>query len=163
MQAKNNATTPFAQTTFFDPNGQVNASGILNMTGLEDVLRSRFARNDTFVFLRIDRTFGHMKVRRVPAQAVPYPPLADMVDQQVVFDHRNISGTLIGLWSPGYAGTLSSLDSTSISRATTAPRVATCSVSDRTAHPPRSIMQTVWKWHWGEVRNSQDAALAKVR
>jgi acetolactate decarboxylase len=106
-QAKDNATTPFAQVTFFDHDGYVNASGILNMTALEEVLVSEFVRSDTFVFIRIDGTFPEMKVRSVPGQALPYPPLADVVNEQVIFDHQNITGTLVGLWSPGYAGTLS--------------------------------------------------------
>ncbi len=107
VQVKGDATTPFAQVTYFDRDGYVNSSGLLNMTALEGVLESGFARNDTFVFIRIDGTFPEMKVRTVPIQVEPYPPLADVVSEQVVFDYQNVTGTLIGLWSPGYAGTLS--------------------------------------------------------
>ncbi len=107
VQVNGDATTPFAQVTFFDRDGYVNSSGLLNMTALEGVLESGFARNDTFVFIRIDGMFPEMKVRTVPIQIEPYPPLADVVSEQVVFDYQNVTGTLIGLWSPGYAGTLS--------------------------------------------------------
>jgi len=106
-QTLENATTPFAQVTFFDRDGFINATGTKNMTGLESVLISGFARNDTFVFIRIDGTFPDMTVRSVPMQTPPYPPLAAVVAEQAVFDYKNVTGTLIGLWSPSYAGTLS--------------------------------------------------------
>jgi acetolactate decarboxylase len=106
-QTEDNATIPFAQVTYFDRDGYLNASGSQNMTELEKVLGSGFASNDTFIFIRIDGTFPEMIVRSVPMQTPPYPPLADVVSEQVVFDYRNVTGTLIGLWSPSYAGTLS--------------------------------------------------------
>lgn len=106
-QANDSAATPFAQVTYFDQEEYINVTGTQNLTELEASLMSGFAREDAFVFIRIDGTFTEMKVRSVPAQSEPYPPLVDVVQEQVVFDHRDISGTLIGLWSPSYAGTLS--------------------------------------------------------
>jgi acetolactate decarboxylase len=79
--ANDSDTTPFAQVAFFDRDGYINSSGLQNKTALEDVLGSRFARNDTFVFVRIDATFPEMKVRSVPMQSPPYPPLADVVNE----------------------------------------------------------------------------------
>jgi acetolactate decarboxylase len=107
VQANGSAATPFAQVTYFDREVYVNASGLLNMTGLEATLLAGLDRTDTFVFIRIDGTFPDMIVRSVPAQSLPYPPLVDVVKEQVVFDYQNVTGTLVGLWSPSYAGTLS--------------------------------------------------------
>jgi acetolactate decarboxylase len=106
-QVEGNATTPFAQVTYFDRDGYINATGTRNMTELEGILDSGFVRNDTFVFIRIDGTFPDMTVRSVPKQTPPYPALAVVVAEQAVFDYQNVTGTLIGLWSPSYAGTLS--------------------------------------------------------
>ncbi|HEY3420622.1 MAG TPA: acetolactate decarboxylase [Methanomassiliicoccales archaeon] len=106
-RANDSATTPFAQVNYFDRDGHINATGSRNLTELEGTLLSGFVRNDTFVFIRIDGTFPEMKVRSVPAQSLPYPPLTEVVKKQAVFDYQNITGTLVGLWSPGYAGTLS--------------------------------------------------------
>jgi acetolactate decarboxylase len=107
VQANDTAATPFAQVTYFDLDGYVNVTGPENLTELEAMLLAGFDRNDTFVFIRIDGTFPEMKVRSVPAQSLPYPPLMEVVKEQAVFDHQNISGTLVGLWSPDYPGTLS--------------------------------------------------------
>jgi acetolactate decarboxylase len=107
VQVRNDATTPFAQVTFFGTDGYINASGRLNMTALEERLGSEFSQNDTFVFILIDGTFPEMRVRSVPAQTPPYPPLADVINEQAIFDYKNVSGSLVGLWSPIYAGTLS--------------------------------------------------------
>jgi acetolactate decarboxylase len=107
VQVMDNATTPFAQVTYFDRDGFINTSFPMNMTRLEAELSSGFERNDTFTFIKIDGTFPEMKVRSVPMQIPPYPSLATVVSEQVVFDYHNVTGTLIGLWSPAYAGTLS--------------------------------------------------------
>jgi acetolactate decarboxylase len=106
-KANSTAATPFAQVAYFDQDGYINVSGLQNFTGLEEKLLSGFDRNDTFVFIRIDGTFPEMKVRSVPMQSPPYLPLAEVVKEQVIFDYQNVTGTLVGLWSPGYAGTLS--------------------------------------------------------
>lgn len=52
--------------------------------------------------IRLQGTFPHLKVRSVPKQTPPYPPLNDVVSQQRVFDLRNVRGTLVGFRLPQY-------------------------------------------------------------
>ncbi len=52
--------------------------------------------------IRIDGVFEKIRVRSVPAQAPPYPPLAEAVKHQAVFDCENVQGTIVGFYMPAY-------------------------------------------------------------
>ena len=43
-----------------------------------------------------------MKVRSVPKQTKPYPPLADVTQHQAVFEYTNVTGTVLGFRCPAF-------------------------------------------------------------
>jgi acetolactate decarboxylase len=41
-----------------------------------------------------------MKVRAIPAQQKPYPALTEAAKSQSIHEYRNVSGTLVGFYTP---------------------------------------------------------------
>ncbi len=97
----NNATTPFATVTFFDPDETVLIE-TANFSEFKEILETSFPSENIFYAIRIDGTFPYVKTRSVPAQEKPYPLLVDAVANQTVFKFENASGTVVGFWSPEF-------------------------------------------------------------
>ena len=55
---------------------------------------------------KITGTFAYLKLRSIPKQNTPFPPLTSVIAQQTVFEHRDIKGTLVGYWFPDYLASL---------------------------------------------------------
>jgi acetolactate decarboxylase len=104
------APVPFAQVGRFDVDGTVRLNGSLNMSEVEAAVYSSMPSHAVFYLLRIDGTFDNVTVRSVPKQVAPYPPLADVVANQTVFHYQNVTGTMVGLWSPSASSGLSSAE-----------------------------------------------------
>lgn len=99
--------TPFASVANFD--GDSGAFDILdptNYTGLKEVISLKMAHNETFYLIVIHATFSELTVRSVPGQEVPYPPLLEVLEDQSVYYLTNVTGTLIGFYSPSFIGTI---------------------------------------------------------
>lgn len=62
-----------------------------------------------FYLLRIDGEFASVRTRSVPAQARPWPPLAEVVKQQSVFQIGPGRGTLVGFRAPPFAAGLAAV------------------------------------------------------
>jgi acetolactate decarboxylase len=103
-----NGAVPFAQVSRFDADGTVRLNGTMNMSAAEALIRSSLPSASIFYLLRIDGTFDALTVRSVPRQSTPYPPLADVIANQTVFPYQNVTGTMVGIWSPSDASGLSS-------------------------------------------------------
>lgn len=97
------ALTPFAVVTFFDTDQLIETGAVDSFADLVRLLDGKFATKNLFYALRIDGIFEFIRVRSVPAQAKPYPPLAEALKQQTVFEYNNIAGTLVGFRSPSFA------------------------------------------------------------
>ena len=52
--------------------------------------------------IRIDGTFGSLKLRSLRKQNKPYPPLAQASEEQAIFDLKNVKGSIVGFWFPQY-------------------------------------------------------------
>jgi acetolactate decarboxylase len=100
--------TPFAIVTYFTPDKEINfnASGdeSANLTLLQRYLENQMPSKNIFYAIRIDGVFDYIKTRSVPAQVKPYPTLTEAVKNQSIFEMFNQSGTMIGFWSPAFAG-----------------------------------------------------------
>jgi acetolactate decarboxylase len=96
------ALTPFAMTTFFEPDTLVNVGEKLCLTELEAFIDSLLPSRNIFYAIRIDGTFMHIKARSVPKQTSPFPRLAEAVKQQSVFEFENLDGTIVGFRLPEY-------------------------------------------------------------
>jgi len=77
------------------------------MTELTGFLDSRLPSKDLFYAIRIDGTFPYIKARSPPAQDKPYPPLADALKRQSIYEFRNVTGTAVGFYTPSSAAGLS--------------------------------------------------------
>ncbi len=116
-------TTPFANVVRFRPQThfvplaqlvpqtrpapQANApASDLNLEQVLAMLDAAAGSKNLFYAVRIDGYFPQVKVRSIPRQSRPYPPLAQAAANQRVFDLRNVRGTLVGFCFPQYAGGL---------------------------------------------------------
>ncbi|MCB0108556.1 MAG: acetolactate decarboxylase, partial [Caldilineaceae bacterium] len=102
----NTATTPFAAVTGFAADETTALHSAFTCSQLQSYLDARLPRHDVPYALRVEGRFSALTVRSVPAQQKPYPPLADALAGQVVFEKQTISGSMIGFRLPDYlAGT----------------------------------------------------------
>lgn len=95
-------TTPFAAVTRFRPDrtGLLGPAG--NLTATQERLSTYLSSTNLFAMVRADGTFDHVKVRAPRAQSKPYPDLVDATADQGVHERRNVSGTLVGTYTPPY-------------------------------------------------------------
>jgi len=100
-------TTPYAAVIDFVPeNKQVLAKGI-NKDTLEETLANQFSSKNVFQAVKIHGTFNKIKCRSVEKQEKPYPDLVDVAKDQAEFTAENITGTLVGIYTPKLFGTIS--------------------------------------------------------
>ena len=73
-----------------------------------DALRTKLdglrKRNDLPYAVVIKVKLQSVKVRSVGPYQEPFPLLSDAIKEQSVFDHREISGRLVGFWMPPFMG-----------------------------------------------------------
>lgn len=98
-----NEKTPFAATTFFDPDIVIAVDSPMNLTALQDRVQAELSSENLFHAIRVDGTFPHVVTRSVPAQERPYPRLASVTANQTVFTLENVTGTAVGFWTPALA------------------------------------------------------------
>jgi acetolactate decarboxylase len=95
-------TTPFAAVVEFE----ADQTGLLNKPMGQETLKAHIdekaPNKNLFLAIRIDGTFPTMKVRSVPKQKKPYPPLAEVAKHQTVFNYTNVTGTVIGFRCPTF-------------------------------------------------------------
>jgi acetolactate decarboxylase len=94
------AATPFAAVVHFDADRTVLLNEPLSGEDLQAKIDRIEPNQNLFHALRIDGTFPAMKVRSVPKQEKPYPPLADAVKHQAVFEYTDVTGTVLGFRCP---------------------------------------------------------------
>ena len=73
-----------------------------NYKDFQKYLSSKFPSKNWFYAIRADGHFKYIKTRSVPRQNKPYPPLAEVVKQQSIFEEQDIDGTLVGFWCPAF-------------------------------------------------------------
>ncbi|MDO8461359.1 MAG: acetolactate decarboxylase [Deltaproteobacteria bacterium] len=94
------AKTPFATVTFFEADKKASTDQGFNFQQLNAFLDSLLLNKQAFYAIKIDGTFKSVKTRSIPAQKKPYRPLADVGQDQKIFDLRDVKGTLVGFWAP---------------------------------------------------------------
>jgi acetolactate decarboxylase len=104
-EVQDNVLSPFAAVTAFSPDQSItldNCPDLSYLTSRFDALR----QSDNFFFaLRVDGTFDyiHARAMRRTKEGVP---LVQAAAVQPEFEFSNISGTLVGFWTPEYAKSL---------------------------------------------------------
>lgn len=94
--------TPFASVMFFETEMERAIDDPMTRADFESLLAELAPRKNGFYAIRLDGLFSRMKVRSVPRQEKPYPPLVEVVKNQPVFEFENIRGSLIGFRLPDY-------------------------------------------------------------
>ena len=96
-------TTPFANVVSFEPQLVIrNLTQPFDFAQMQSLLDSRTGSKNLIYAARIDGTFKKLKLRSVPKQKPPYPPLTDVVKQQQVFELTDVHGTMVGFRFPEY-------------------------------------------------------------
>lgn len=103
--AEGEETVPFADVTFFEADGTVTVSQVESLEELKEILDAVPAEQgaNCFYMVKLTGTFPSVQVRSEYAQEEPYRRLDQVMEtDQVIFDYRDVEGTVVGLWCPGY-------------------------------------------------------------
>ena len=105
QEVQDNVLSPFAAVTAFSPDRSItldNCPDLSHLTSRFDALRPS---DNLFFALRVDGTFDyiHARAMRRTKEGIPLVRAASV---QPEFEFHNISGTLVGFWTPEYAKSL---------------------------------------------------------
>ncbi len=103
LVARDDQTTPFAAVAWFKPEFRVSIRQADTMESLGRQIDAALPGVNWFYALRIDGTFDRITIRSIPPQRPPYPPVTELAEQFVVWELRDVAGTLVGLRSPAYS------------------------------------------------------------
>ena len=95
--------TPFAVVTFFEPVRPRTLEAAKSIAALCDLVDKLLNDKSVCCAVRVDGHFDNVKTRSVPRQRKPYPPLAEVVKNQPVFELHDVPGSLVGFRFPDYA------------------------------------------------------------
>jgi acetolactate decarboxylase len=97
--------SPFAAVTRFDPDARADLELCPDLEGLLKVFDRLRASENMFYALRVDGFFDAMHTRAM-CKTEEGVPLVQAAAVQPEFHLRDVSGTLVGFWTPEYAKTL---------------------------------------------------------
>jgi len=97
-----NSTTPFACVVSFWPDVTTCLKGAHSEQTFQNAVDELAPNQNLFLAVRFDGHFTSMKVRSVPKQEKPYPPLAEVTEHQSVFEYTGVSGTVLGFRCPSF-------------------------------------------------------------
>lgn len=98
-------TVPFSCVTFFETDYTLDLKNVSTVdalkSSLDEVVREHGANH--FYMVRIDGIFRSVQVRSEYAQEKPYRSLDKVMETDQTFsEHKDIKGTIVGLYCPGY-------------------------------------------------------------
>lgn len=98
---------PFATLTRFRGEQYFASSSTLpDYPSLQAFLSSKMPDQDQILAIKLRGTFSSLRVRAPQKQTQPYPPLAEALKTQAVFDLTDVAGTFVGFRFPAYVGTI---------------------------------------------------------
>ncbi len=100
------AVTPFAVVVPFAPGRAVELHGPLDFDALARRLDDAQSPEAEGAAVRMEGRFSRVRVRSIPRQQRPYPPLANVIGQQRVAELSDVEGTVVGFRFPGPLGGL---------------------------------------------------------
>ena len=104
VRVPGSSRTPYAVVVPFSPGPPITVRGPLGYGGLGQAVGHRLDGTTRPVAVRIDGRFEHVRVRSVPRQRRPYPPLAEALSQERVHDLDHVSGSVVGFGFPDALG-----------------------------------------------------------
>lgn len=97
--------TPFVQAIDFTPQSKARVARGTECADLGPVITELAGTTNGIIAVRVHGTFKKLTTRSVPRQSKPYPPLSEVVAEQVEFDLGRAKATLVGFWQgPSMAG-----------------------------------------------------------
>jgi acetolactate decarboxylase len=105
-EASPDAWAPFAVVTRFSPETKVTLGAVSSFSELQRLCDRHRKSGNLFYALRVDGNFARIRTRAVNP-AAPGARLLDAAKAQSEFNFENVSGTLVGLWSPGFSSAFS--------------------------------------------------------
>lgn len=101
LLADNNLETPFATvTSFVAEQRQAVSSPLASYDSLKALLAQAAPPTNRPYAIKLNGRFSRVKIRSIPRQTEPFPPLADVIAEQVTWEKDDIRGTLVGYWFP---------------------------------------------------------------
>ncbi|MFA5331788.1 MAG: acetolactate decarboxylase [Methanoregula sp.] len=101
--AADNQTTPFATVTYFGTDfRQATTSRAMNDSEFMDSMAEELPSQNMIYAVKIHGTFPSVTVRAIPAQDKPYPTLTNASKEQQVHTYTNVTGTVIGFYTPTF-------------------------------------------------------------
>jgi acetolactate decarboxylase len=104
-EVDDNVLTPFAVIARFAPEACVTLEECPDMRQLTSSFDTLRRSENEFYALRVTGSFAHVRTRAV-CRTKEGVPLVQAAAVQPEFDFRDISGTLVGFWTPEYARSL---------------------------------------------------------
>jgi len=95
--------TPFAVVCRFRPDSSTAVPAQTTLEQLTSLIDEHATPSQPIVAIRVDGTFRDVKVRSVPRQHKPYPPLSDVVAQQSEWTIDEANGSVVGFRFPASA------------------------------------------------------------
>lgn len=100
-------TTPYAAVIDFVPENKKTLAKKTTKETLEETLTCQFSSKNVFQAVKIQGTFNKIRCRSVQKQEKPYPDLVDVAKDQAEFTAEDITGTLVGIYTPELFGAIS--------------------------------------------------------
>ena len=94
--------TPFALVTFFEADQTLHVADAMNYSELTAYIDQNISPEDAMYAIKIHGVYDYAKTRSVPKQTAPYPTLAEVIENQVIFTLNNVTGTTAGFRLPSY-------------------------------------------------------------
>ncbi len=102
--AEDAMTVPFLTVTFFKSTQTFAIKDHMDEKQFGTYLQGLLPDKNVFYAIKVKGKFQVLKLRSVPKQKLPYPPLSEVVkNQQQIFDMSEVEGTMVGFWCPSYA------------------------------------------------------------
>jgi len=95
-------TTPFAVMVFFEAEKTLPLPSGINLEALTLMTDPLLPSVNLFYAFRIEGTFDTMRVRSVPGQTKPYPPLTEVVQHQYLKTLEKVEGVVVGFRCPPF-------------------------------------------------------------
>jgi acetolactate decarboxylase len=93
--------TPFALATHFEGDTEERIEVAVAEAAFDSIVLDLIPSLNLMYAIRIDGHFDYVRARSVPKQS-NYLPLAEIAKLQTVFEYRNVSGTIVGFYTPTF-------------------------------------------------------------
>jgi len=93
--------TPFALTTFFEGDTEDSFDTPVAEQAFEHAILDLIPSSNLMYAIRIDGHFDYVRARHVP-KVSNYLPLVQIAKLQTVFEFKDVEGTIVGFFTPGF-------------------------------------------------------------